>query len=73
MADPQKFWGKRAELAHWDKKPTQMLDMSDKYLHRWFPDGEINMCYNAVDCHVKAGKGDAICFLEDSAYTGLKK
>ena len=31
------------------------------------------MCYNAVDCHVKAGKGDAICFLEDSAYTGHKR
>jgi propionyl-CoA synthetase len=73
IADQEGFWSKRAELSHWSKKWTQTLDTSDKYLHRWFPDGEINMCYNAVDCHVKEGRGDNIAFLEDSAYTGKKE
>lgn len=47
-----------------------ILDQSDSYLHRWYPDGEINICYNAVDKHLKEGRGDNIAFLEDSVYTG---
>jgi propionyl-CoA synthetase len=70
LADPAAFWSKRAEELHWHKKFTQALDTSDKYLHRWFPDGEINICYNALDRHVNAGKGDVVAFLEDSVYTG---
>ena len=70
LADPAAFWSKRAEELHWHKMFTQALDTSDKYLHRWFPDGEINICYNALDRHVNAGKGDVVAFLEDSVYTG---
>jgi propionyl-CoA synthetase len=64
------YFKKEAESVHWHKKFTQVLDTSDKYLHRWFPDGEINICYNAVDRHVASGNGDDIAFLEDSVYTG---
>lgn len=64
------FFAKLAEDVHWHKKFTKVLDTSDKYLHRWFPDGEINICYNAIDRHVLSGHGDAIAFHEDSVYTG---
>lgn len=62
-----------AEDVHWHKKFTKTLDSSDQYLHKWFPDGEINMCYNAVDKHVIEGHGEDIAFYEDSVYTGKQK
>lgn len=42
-------------------------------MHKWFPDGEINMCYNAIDRHVLQGNGKDIAFYEDSVYTGKQK
>jgi len=56
----------------WSKKFTQTIDMSDKYLHRWYPDGEINICYNCIDRHVEAGRGDNVAMFEDSVYTGTQ-
>ena len=58
---------------HWHKPYETVLDTKDKYLHRWYPDGEINICYNALDRHVKAGNGEAVAFFEDSVYTGKQK
>ena len=72
-ADPAAYWAKLALNLKWDKPFEQVIDTSDKYLHRWFPDGEINICYNCVDRHVEAGRGDSVCFYEDSVYTGVQK
>jgi propionyl-CoA synthetase len=57
----------------WHKKYTKVLDDSDPYLHRWFPDGEINIAWNCLDRHVKEGLGGLIAFFEESAYTGHKR
>ena len=32
----------------------------------WFPGGELNTCYNAVDRHVEAGHGDRLAIVYDS-------
>lgn len=34
-----------------------------------FVGGEINACYNAVDRHVEAGKGDKVALIHDSPVT----
>ncbi len=41
---------------------------------RWFSDGQLNVCYNCVDRHVIAGRGDtvAIIFEGDEPGTGTK-
>jgi propionyl-CoA synthetase len=49
------------------------LDTSDKYLHRWYPDAEMNICYNCIDRHVEEGRGDNIALSYDSAYTGQQQ
>lgn len=66
------FWKKQAEAVSWHKFPTQILDESHKYLKRWYVDGEINICYNAIDRHVEAGRGDVCALIYDSVYTGQK-
>lgn len=55
----------------WTKFPKKILDTSDKYLHRWYTDGEMNICYNAVDRHVESGRGNETALIYDSAYTGV--
>ena len=71
--NPAAFWTKEAENLIWHKKATTAIDTSDKYLHRWFPDAEMNICYNCVDRHVNEGHGARTCFIEDSVYTGLQR
>jgi propionyl-CoA synthetase len=71
--NPDKFWGKAAKDIIWDKKPTKILDDSNKPFYRWFPDGELNTCYNALDHHVKNGRGDQDALIYDSPVTGVVK
>lgn len=49
------------------------MDSSKAPLYRWFPDGEINMCYNAIDRHVKNGDGDRTAMIYDSAYLNIQE
>jgi propionyl-CoA synthetase len=70
--NPAAYWADLANEVTWSKKFTQTIDMTDKYLHRWFPDGEINICYNCIDRHIEAGRGDRVCMYEDSTYTGTQ-
>jgi propionyl-CoA synthetase len=59
------------EEVQWAKPYSKVLDSTKAPLHRWFPDGEINMCYNAIDKHVERGHGDNVAFIFDSAYLNI--
>jgi acetyl-CoA synthetase len=60
-ADPEHFWGEQAtELISWHEPFTEVLDWSNAPVARWFADGSLNACYNAVDRHVEAGDGDRV-------------
>jgi acetyl-CoA synthetase len=54
------FWADKARELHWHKPFTKTLDYSNAPFAKWFEDGEINVCYNALDRHVIAGKGDKV-------------
>ena len=57
-ADPQGFWAKAAEGIDWIRPPRTIFDAEAGVYGRWFPDATLNACYNAVDRHVAAGRGD---------------
>ena len=67
--DPESFWGQAAEDVHWYKKWDKVLDDSNKPFYRWFVGGEINTCYNALDRHIEAGRGDQVALVYDSPVT----
>ncbi|GGH59642.1 propionyl-CoA synthetase [Rothia aerolata] len=67
VEDPEGFWLEAAEAIDWISKPTRALDDSNKPIYRWFPDATLNTCYNAVDRHVEAGRGDQPAIIFDSA------
>ncbi|MEA2002891.1 MAG: propionyl-CoA synthetase [Actinomycetota bacterium] len=69
LKDPDGFWAQAANAIDWDLAPTQVLDESDAPLYRWFPDGALNTCYNAVDRHVENGRGDQAALIYDSPVT----
>lgn len=50
--------------------PSRALDDSAAPIYRWFPDGELNTSYNALDRHVEAGHGDRTALIYDSPVTG---
>ncbi|WP_317056959.1 propionyl-CoA synthetase [Roseovarius rhodophyticola] len=72
QTDPLAFWAKEAQAVDWIKPPEQILDDSEAPFYRWFPDAECNTCYNAVDRHVEAGRGDQPAIIHDSPVTNSK-
>jgi propionyl-CoA synthetase len=73
IEDPEGFWAEQARLVDWIRKPTQVLDRSRAPFYRWFPDGTLNTCYNALDRHVVRGHGDRTALVYDSPVTGTKQ
>ncbi|HUX71587.1 MAG TPA: acetate--CoA ligase, partial [Cellulomonadaceae bacterium] len=60
-ADRLGFWAEQARnLVSWSTPFTEVLDWSKAPVARWFADGRLNACYNAVDRHVEAGLGDRV-------------
>jgi propionyl-CoA synthetase len=70
LDDRQEFWRDAARLINWDVEPTEILDDSRAPLYRWFADGQLNTCVNALDRHVAAGHGERLALIHDSAVTG---
>ena len=70
IEDPQEFWARAATDISWVSPPTTILDDSNPPFYRWFPDGRMNTCFNALDRHVIAGRADQAALIWDSPVTG---
>jgi propionyl-CoA synthetase len=71
--DPESFWLKAAEGIDWDVTPQRALDSSGAPFYRWFPDGRLNVCFNALDRHVEAGRGEQPALVHDSPVTDTRR
>jgi propionyl-CoA synthetase len=70
LDDREAFWAEAATAIDWVKAPTVVLDDSRAPFVKWFPDGELNTCYNALDRHVDGGRADQLALIYDSPVTG---
>ena len=70
LDDPDGFWLEAAKAAVWETEPTVGVDTSESPSGRWFTDGRINACRNALDVHVEAGHGERVALIHDSPVTG---
>ncbi len=68
--DPEGFWMQAAQAISWDRPPSKALFDDRAPIFEWFSDGLLNTCYNAVDRHVEAGRGDQVAIIHDSPITG---
>ncbi|WP_219413339.1 propionyl-CoA synthetase [Pseudonocardia nigra] len=71
--DPEAFWLDAAQAIDWHVAPTRALDVSRPPFYRWFPDGELNVCHNALDRHVDAGRGEQAALIYDSPVTDTQR
>ena len=70
LTDPEAFWGAAATGIDWYRQPAVVLDRSKPPFYRWFADGVLNTCFNAVDRHVRDGRGGQAALIYDSPVTG---
>ncbi len=62
--DPDGFWAEQAARLEWFEQPTKVASWSfDPVDIKWFEDGKLNICHNAVDRHVAAGNGDRVALI----------
>jgi len=71
--NPETFWLQAARAVDWHVAPTRALDATRQPFYRWFPDGELNVCHNALDRHVDAGRGAQPALIHDSPVTGTQR
>ncbi|MCQ0988320.1 propionyl-CoA synthetase [Jiella sp. LLJ827] len=71
--DPAGFWLEAAKGIDWATPPSKAFDAEAGVYGRWFPDAELNTCYNAIDRHVEHGAGDRPAIIYDSPVTGAKR
>ncbi|MFV1592857.1 propionate-CoA ligase PrpE [Phaeobacter sp. JH20_36] len=72
-SNPEQFWMEAAASISWDRAPSKALTDKGDGLYEWFADAKVNTCYNAVDRHVEAGRGEQTAIIYDSPITQTKR
>ena len=72
-SNPEDFWRSQADAIEWFKKPETILSTDEKGYPLWYKDGELNVCYLALDKHIDEGYGDQIAVIYDSPVTQTVK
>ena len=65
VEDPEGFWGEQAQSLDWFKPYERVWERTggDLFPGRWFVGGKLNVSYNAIDRHIKAGKGEKVAII----------
>jgi acetyl-CoA synthetase len=72
LDDPETFWREQAQRVDWIAEPTRTGNWSfDPVDIQWYEDGRLNLCYNCVDRHVEAGKGDVSALIWEADEPGV--
>jgi len=60
--DDEGFWARQAaDLLDWYEEWHTILEWEPPFA-KWFVGGKLNVCHNAVDRHVAAGRGDKVAY-----------
>ncbi|MGJ5094256.1 propionyl-CoA synthetase [Bradyrhizobium oligotrophicum] len=70
LQDPEGFWAEAARAIDWIEPAKTIFDPAMGAYGRWFAGAVVNTCYNALDRHVAAGRGDQLALIHDSPLTG---
>ncbi|MGH2389099.1 MAG: AMP-binding protein, partial [Chloroflexota bacterium] len=60
-ADPEGYWASQAARLDWYSPWTTVLEWDLPYA-KWFVGGTLNVSYNCLDRHVKAGQGERVAY-----------
>ncbi|GAL14969.1 propionate-CoA ligase [Vibrio astriarenae] len=73
QSKPEEFWLHQAQNIDWFKAPNTALQTDENGIERWFPDGELNTAWLALDYHCEQGRGEHTAMIYDSPVTGAQK
>jgi propionyl-CoA synthetase len=77
IRDPEGFWEEQSQAVEWTKEWKRGLDPVRSEIepsqNHWFPGGELNMCDNLLDRHIREGRGANTALIFHSAYTGERE
>lgn len=65
------FWLEQAKHIDWHQAPQQGCDWSNPPFARWFSDGQLNLCHNAIDRHLSE-RGDQAAIIAVSTETNTE-
>ncbi|GJE10314.1 MULTISPECIES: propionyl-CoA synthetase [Methylobacterium] len=71
--DPETFWLDAARAIDWAQAPRRAFAPEAGPYGRWFPDGTLNACHNAVDRHADGARAEQVAIRYDSPVTGTKR
>ena len=71
--DPEGFWREAARAIDWVKPPERIFDAEAGPHGHWYPDAELNTCYNCLDRHVERGRGSQVAMIYDSPMASRKQ
>jgi propionyl-CoA synthetase len=69
LTDPEGFWAEAAADLDWIARWDKVLDDRHPPFYRWFRGGVLNTCDNALDRHIREGRGDQTALIYDSPVT----
>jgi propionyl-CoA synthetase len=69
LDNPELFWKEQDSLISWFKTPETILSKDKNEYPLWYKDGELNICYLALDKHIEDGFGEQIAIIYDSPVT----
>ena len=72
IEDRDAFWSEQSRLVNWHKPFAEVLDYSNPPFAKWFVNGELNLCHNAVDRHLGT-RADQPALIYISTETGQQQ
>ncbi len=70
IEDMESFWDEQAKSLDWFKPYDKVWEKTELFPGKWFVGGKLNVSYNAIDRHVKAGKGERIALIWEADELG---
>jgi len=71
--DPEGFWAEAAQDIDWVEPARKVFDPQAGVYGRWFTGAVCNTCWNAVDRHVRGGRGSQAAIIYDSPLAGAQR
>jgi len=72
ISNSHQQWAEAAKGIDWFTPPSAVLDGSNPPFSRWYPAATCNTCFNSLDRHVNAGRGDQVALIYESPVTGQR-
>jgi len=68
--DMEGFWGEQAKSLDWIKLYDKVWEKTDLFPGKWFVGGKLNVSYNCIDRHIKAGRGESTAIIWEADEPG---